>query len=147
MHESTDSYEFDLTVPGDRQFLAFVRTAIGHLARDAGFSDIETGKVEMAVDEACANVIEHAYRAMRPKPSVRIRCKLCPHRFVVEIVDQGESFDFNAYTPPSFPDHWEQGKSRGIGLFLIKKCVDEVTYRRLGDHENEMRLVKNVGGG
>ena len=60
------------------------------------------------------------------------------------IIDSGKTFDFSSYRPPTFPDHWDQGHTRGVGLYLIKQCMDEVTYHQLEDRRNKIRLVKRA---
>ena len=52
---------FTLDVPSTTQNLAMIREFVNRVAAQAGLSEIEVGQLELAVDEACANVIEHAY--------------------------------------------------------------------------------------
>ena len=65
-------------------------------------------------------------------------------RRIRDIIDRGVSFDFNAYIPPKFPDHWLRGKTRGLGVFLIKHFMDEAKYERLSATSNRLRLIKNL---
>ena len=50
-----------IEAPGHGSYLAYIRNLIGDLARQVGFPEDEVAKIEMAVDEACSNVVEHAY--------------------------------------------------------------------------------------
>ena len=50
-----------LIVPGRFESLTEIATFITQAAREAGLNDDEVFHVEMAVDEACSNIIEHAY--------------------------------------------------------------------------------------
>jgi serine/threonine-protein kinase RsbW len=135
---------FGISVPGDAQSLALIRLLMTHLAEVAGFQEEDIGKIEIAVDEACTNVIEHAYASMTPKPSIRLEVESKPDRLTIDIVDQGKSFDYNSYIPPRFPDHWNEGNNRGVGLYLIRKCMDDSSYTRLPDKSNRLRLIKNI---
>ncbi|HEX9960769.1 MAG TPA: ATP-binding protein, partial [Pyrinomonadaceae bacterium] len=53
--------KFTLQVPSSTENLALIREFVSSAATQAGFDEKEVAKLELAVDEACANVIEHAY--------------------------------------------------------------------------------------
>jgi serine/threonine-protein kinase RsbW len=131
-----------LRIPGEHRYLALVRSVIVALSEDAGFSDQDVDKIEMAVDEACTNVMDHAYRNANPKPPVDVEIQVTHDSFVVDIKDRGRSFDLKSYVPPKFPDHWMSGRTRGVGLFLIQMFMDEARYERLPGNVNCLRLVK-----
>ncbi|MBP7829531.1 MAG: ATP-binding protein [Kiritimatiellae bacterium] len=131
-----------IRVPGEARFLGLIRSVITMLARTAGFPDVDVDKIELAVDEACSNVMEHAYGDAAPKPALELEIRWEPGRFTVDIVDQGEPFDFAKYVAPRFPDHWVDGECRGAGLYLIRSCMDETQYESQPGHANRLRLVK-----
>ncbi|MBN2561689.1 MAG: ATP-binding protein [Phycisphaerae bacterium] len=137
---------YELRVPGEAQSLALVRMVVTSLAEAAGLTPDEIGKVEIAVDEACTNVLEHAYRTLSPPPPVDLCIQAGKRQIVIDIIDQGKTFDFGNYVLPKFPDHWNQGHTRGVGLYLIKECMDAVEYERLPDNRNRMRLTKHITG-
>jgi serine/threonine-protein kinase RsbW len=114
------------------------------LAEEAGLPQEEVDKIEVAVDEACANVLEHAYESLAPPPPVQLHIQTDEQSFVIDIVDEGETFDFNSHTLPTFPDHWYEGHTRGVGLFLIRQCVDAVEYDRVNNTKNRLRLIKRI---
>ena len=101
MKTSSSESEFQVVVPGDPRSLALVRSFVGHLALTAGFDDVEASKIEVAVDEACANIIEHAYSEMERKPPVTVQVVLSDDSFVVQIFDEGKSFDKAFMEAPS----------------------------------------------
>ena len=144
MPEPLHSDVIRVRIPGDTRYLALVRSVIVNAAMASGFADDDVDKIEMSVDEACTNVLDHAYRFATPKPPIDIEVRVSPERLVVDIIDRGVSFDFNAYVPPKFPDHWLRGKTRGLGVFLIKHFMDEAKYERLSATSNRLRLIKNL---
>ncbi|HPG00150.1 MAG TPA: ATP-binding protein [Kiritimatiellia bacterium] len=144
MSETLHSDVIRVRIPGDARYLALIRSVIVNAAIASGFADDDVDKIEMAVDEACTNVLDHAYRFATPKPPIDIEVRVSPERLVVDIIDRGVSFDFNAYIPPKFPDHWLRGKTRGLGVFLIKHFMDEAKYERLSATSNRLRLIKNL---
>ena len=133
-----------LRIPGETRYLALVRTVVTTLARLVGFNDEDVDKIELAVDEACTNVMDHAYRQFSPKPPIEMVIHLSPTQFIVDVIDEGSTFDFAAHETPTFPDHWVAGHTRGVGLYLIKHCMDETRYERLPQNTNRLRLIKNL---
>lgn len=131
-------------VPGDPRALAIVRSVVLALCSQAGLGELRAGKIEVAVDEAVTNIIEHAYSGESPKPSIRLQFSLSPRRIMIDIIDNGRSFDYDGYAPPTFPDHWNQGNTRGVGIYLIRECMDEVQYEQLTGDRNRMRLIKLI---
>lgn len=119
-----------------------IRWVVTRLATAAGLCMDDIDHVEMAVDEACANVLDHAYGAMNPKPPLHIAILANDETFTVDIIDSGKAFDFGSYTEPKFPEHWLEGNERGVGLFLIHQFMDDVQYEKLPNATNRMRLVK-----
>ena len=142
MKRSSSESEFQVVVPGDPRSLALVRSFVGHLALTAGFDDVEASKIEVAVDEACANIIEHAYSEMERKPPVTVQVLLSDDSFVVQIFDEGKSFDKANYRPPTFPAHWDEGNTRGVGVYLIYQCMDAVDFGKTSEERNQLRMVK-----
>ncbi len=135
---------FKLEVPGDPKSLALIRLLINHLASSVGYDEVESTKVEIAVDEACANIIEHGYADLAPKPPILITVDLTSDDFVVEITDEGKHFEVGNYTPPTFPDHWDRGHTRGVGIFLMNQCMDQVSFGRADEQHNQLRMSKKL---
>lgn len=142
MNNDQEGAVYTLIVPGEVTSLSLVRRMLIHLSEMAGFPEEDIGQIEIAVDEACTNVIEHGYRVVQPKPPVRVEVRFNEEKLVVDIVDEGAPFNFEKHIMPVFPDHWDQGHTRGVGLFIIKECMDESSYTQLPDQKNRLRLVK-----
>lgn len=143
---SRGARRFGLLVPSDLRCLDNLRNMVSDLAEAVGFSRNEIGRIEVAVDEACTNAIEHAYRDVKVKPPIQIDVFADDERLVIDVIDSGSGFDFKQERLPKFPDHWFHGNVRGAGLYLISECMDEVSYERMSDNRNRMRLIKNKNG-
>lgn len=143
MVESKERLNVEIKVPGEPYALSLIRKIVTHIASQSGLPEEDVNKIEIAVDEACANVMEHGYRKCNPKPPVDINIRVQQDKLVVEIVDTGETFDRSNYNPPIFPDHWDQGNVRGLGVYLIEQCVDEADYKSDAG-KNHLRLVKKL---
>ena len=134
---------FVFMVPGEASSLAAIRWVVTRLARASGLSDDQVDQIEVAVDEVCANVIEHAYCSLLPKPPIHLEIQAGKEHFMIDVIDCGSAFDYDSFEDPKIPDHWLEGHERGVGILLIRKCMDEVLYDVLPDARNRMRLIKN----
>jgi anti-sigma regulatory factor (Ser/Thr protein kinase) len=88
--------------------------------------------------------MEHAYRSLKPPPPVILNIQASEEALTLDIIDRGKPFDFDSYIPPRFPDHWDAGHTRGVGLYLILHCMDDMSYEQLADNSNRLRLVKRL---
>jgi len=138
---ATKKYQF--VVPGDAKALCNIRWVVTRLATAAGLPVENIDQIEVAVDEACTNVLDHAYKSRNPKPPIHLEIQTDEDgTFTVDVLDTGDSFDFAAYVPPKFPDHWIEGHERGVGLFLISQFMDDVQYETLETKQNRLRMIK-----
>src|SRR5260370_13559354 len=85
---------FQLHVPSSTQNLSMIRDFVGSIGERAGFSESDVAKLELAVDEACANVIEHAYGSDCTH-EVTVKATLDAEAVQIDIVDTGCGFDPN----------------------------------------------------
>jgi len=122
------------TIPTITQFVAEAAHA-AFLDEDAVFH------CQMAVDEACTNVIEHAYGG-EAKGNIEIVCQVEPGRCTIRIVDHGQPFDPTKVPPPRASASLEDIRPGGIGLHLMKQLMDEVRFE-FTEQGNVLTMVKN----
>lgn len=127
--------------PGRFESLAGIRKFVSQVAEKAGFNDKEIYAVELAVDEACANIIEHAYGG-EGKGEIICICNDINNGLEIILKDDGKQFDPAAVSPPDFSIELEKLKPRGAGLFLIRNMMDDVDFKFSKETGNELRMVK-----
>ena len=101
----------------------------------------ECSALLVAVGEICNNVIKHAYHGEAGRP-IAIALQGSPDRLVIDVEDEGTPYDPHGYTPPdldAIPEH-------GMGLFLVRKTVDELTFDTARPRGTRWRLVKHRVG-
>lgn len=98
--------------------------------------------VQLAVDEALTNIIEHAYSGQQGGQIV-IRCALSESKkeFTVKLIDHGKPFDPKAVAAPDTEAALENRKRGGLGIFLIKRYMQTVKYA-VNVKENELTMTK-----
>jgi sigma-B regulation protein RsbU (phosphoserine phosphatase) len=105
----------------------------------AGFKMKDILDVQLAVEEACINIVRHGYRGMQGAISIAIDFK--ENDLAVTIEDNAPQFDPTQFKKPSFPDDLKQRPIGGLGIHLIKSLVDEMNYE-FQDGKNRLILKK-----
>jgi anti-sigma regulatory factor (Ser/Thr protein kinase) len=140
-----DAFErtFTLNVPSSTENLAMIRDFVASIGSKAGFDENEAARITLAVDEACANVIEHAYRS-NDAFVVTIRATLDSEVLAFDIVDTGRGFVAGEVAQVDIEELIRQRKSGGLGLRLIRAVMDDVKYQITPGERNELRMVKRL---
>jgi sigma-B regulation protein RsbU (phosphoserine phosphatase) len=110
-------------------------------ARDAGMDDSQTYAVELAMDEACTNIIEHAYKGDE-KGDIECTCDSNDICLTVVIKDHGKPFDPSTVSEPDLDADIDNRPLGGLGIYLIRQLMDEVHFEPLGESGNVLTLVK-----
>ena len=134
---------FTLDVPSTTQNLALIRDFVNRISAQAGFDVDEMAKLELAVDEACANVIEHAYGNEQGK-QVMVRASFDDEVLRITVVDTGKGFDPAKIHQADLRELVGKRRTGGLGLRLIQSLMDEVHYEIGPGHKNEMTMVKRL---
>lgn len=134
---------FALHVPSSTENLSMIRDFVAKIGAIAGFDEKEVMKLELAVDEACANVIEHAY-GMDTTREVKVRALLDDDKVQIEVVDTGKGFDPASMQSKDVDQLIRERRSGGLGLRLIKTLMDDVQYEIKPGEKNELRMVKRI---
>lgn len=138
-----DSANVHLRVPGTPAALPQIRSAIVQAAEAAGFNEEDVGKIEMAVGEACSNIIEHAYLTQPLRLEIDLEIQRFNNRLEVTIRDYSTiNFPINEVPEVPLDDYIETQRRRGLGLYIIRNFVDRVEHRFICGQGNELRLVK-----
>ena len=132
--------KFSLAIPSRTSRLRDVRRFVVEHGRRANLSEEVIDAMRTAVDEACANIIEHAYQGVADQ-IVNIEVTVKPDCFVVSLRDQGASFDRKAYHEPDVRKLTKSRASGGLGVRMIRTLMDQVEYSSNGA-TNEIRLTK-----
>lgn len=111
---------------------------ISECARDLGVTPERAGELQVVLEEAFVNICRYAY-AEGPG-NVEVNCLSEGGNTVIEIIDSGIPFDITAQELPDITADVHERKIGGMGCLLIRKLVDRVIYRRVGD-KNILRFT------
>lgn len=116
-----------------------IEFAVGS-AQGQGLGPEALGQVRLACEEALVNVIHYAYPGAEGK--VAVDCGAAEGGGIkIEISDSGIAFDPLSLPAPDTTLPMEQRKIGGLGIFMIRKIMDQVLYRRDGGR-NVLTLLK-----
>jgi len=120
-----------------------VRDFVSERARAFGFGDEDISKIALAVDEACTNVIKHAYR-FDPTKIIRVSVSGKNGEFAIVIKDDGTRFNPTLVQPPDMKEYLTHYRRGGLGVYLMKSLMDRVEYTIAEGKANEVKLIKNL---
>lgn len=135
--------KFKLQVPSSTENLALIREFVTTVGKQALMSDEDISKLELAVDEACANVIEHAYGHDITK-EVDVRAVFDEDEVRISVIDSGRGFDPAKVDQETVEQLVAQRKSGGLGFRLIKSLMDDVSYEIVPGQKNELHMTKKI---
>ncbi|MFH5832493.1 ATP-binding protein [Halalkalibaculum sp. DA3122] len=129
-----------MRVQASTEHLAEVRNFVAKHATDFGFNKQDVADIRLAVDEAYTNIIKHAYNNDENR-SVDIKLGYNSNEFWVSLLDSGQNFDPSSYSKPNVREKIKQKKRGGVGVYLIKRLMDDVEYSKEGTL-NKIRMTK-----
>lgn len=115
---------------------------VTNYARQAGLSETDVYAVQLAVDEASTNIIEHGYRQECPN-RIDITCDIQQDGLKVVIYDDAEPFNPETVPEPEVNVPLEDIKPRGLGIFLMRQMMDEVHYQSNPALGNTLTMIKH----
>lgn len=127
--------------PGRYENLEKICSLVTDQATQAGFDDSAIYAIQTAVDEACSNIIEHAYGG-EDRGSIDVTISVNKECLTIKLVDQGKSFDPNEIPDPDLSNNLESRTAHGLGLFFMRKLMDEVLFDFTQESGNTVTLVK-----
>jgi serine/threonine-protein kinase RsbW len=134
---------FTLKVPSSTENLAMIREFLNGVLAQTGLDQSDINKLELAVDEACSNVMEHAYGHDATKEVV-VRVIFDEELVRVNIIDTGRGFDPQSIPQADLERLVAERRSGGLGLRLMKSLVDEVRYEFEPGQKNELHMTKRI---
>ncbi len=145
-----DGDKLRIRAPGNGRALAHIRGLVADLAAQIGFDDDTVYEIQMAVDEACANVVQHAYNPrhhhewiwQNREPEIRMEIVSDPERLAITINDHGRQFDFSRYQPVNISDRIRAMIPNGYGIAIMHALMNDVQYTSNPETGNTLRLVK-----
>ena len=131
-----EDWSFDKFLPSDLD--------VGHAAIEelmsalgmAGWEGMDLFRIQMAIEEAVVNAIEHGNKKSLDK-KIRLVFDVTPEKAVMTISDEGAGFDHRNVADPTTEELID--KPRGRGVMLMRELMNEVHFNEVG---NQVVMVK-----
>jgi serine/threonine-protein kinase RsbW len=131
-----------LTFPGSYSSLVKIGEFVTQAAKSIGFDGFELYKIETAVDEACSNIIEHAY-GQENIGDIVVSVATDLEKITITLTDFGEPFDPKYVKQPNLDANLEDRDNHGLGIYMMKQWMDVVTFD-INQEKNVLTLVKHL---
>ena len=132
------------TFPAKFEFLDEIRELVAQVAREGGFSEKVIYSVQLAADEAASNIIEHAYEGIS-NANLDITCDMLDDMLVITMRDTGKPFDPSKVKQPNLKADLSDRQIGGLGVYLMRKLMDEVSYVSNSKTGNVLTMTKRRG--
>ena len=136
------SVEKEIRIINDLDEIPRLAEFIEMLGSELNLPDELTMNINLALEEAVANVIMYAYPS-EEKQEILLKVTFSQDQLVFLLTDKGLSFDPTQVEDADITLPIEERSVGGLGIFLIRSIMNEVTYQRLRE-ENRLIMKKNI---
>ena len=140
--QHADGHWVTLTVPSHPEHMKLVRALVAVSAETVGFAKPDINCLCLAVDEACTNIIRHAYDGDHTK-TLEVHLGMHPDRMDVKLRDYGTKADPAKIKSRDLSDI----RPGGLGVHFMREIMDEVVYDTDVDVGTELRMTKKIPPG
>jgi serine/threonine-protein kinase RsbW len=129
------------TFDGRYKSLANIADFVNRAGQEAGLDFNALYAIGTAVDEACSNIIEHAYQG-EGKGQIECTCTITDEGLVIVLRDYGQPFDPDRILPPNRKMKLKDHPGHGLGLLFMRKMMDEVRFEFSHEEGNTLTMLK-----
>ncbi len=130
-----------IRIDANLDHLDLAREFVAEIAKRVPMNSQQVYDLELAVDEALTNVIEHGL-ADKDEKQVELSVTHENDLFTIVISHGGRDFNPGEHADPVMKEYLAERRVGGLGLFLMKKLMDQVEYTTGADGSQQIKLVK-----
>lgn len=125
-----------MEITSNPDYVGIIRLTTSGIANKVGFSMDDIEDIKVAVSEACTNAIKHSNDEI-----FNITFSILENGLTIEIKDNGQGYDVDSIDKPDLLNP----KENGLGLFIIKTLMDEVSIESKSNIGTVVRMTKYLG--
>lgn len=129
--------------PATKEALIEAIAFVEQVLVDMGCEDKEVFQITVSLDEMFINITDYAYANHKETGTVEIMSDYENGIFTIELIDEGIPFNPLEKADPDVSIPLEDRAEGGLGIFMVKKCMDEVSYRR-EENQNIFTMKKHL---
>lgn len=127
-----------MEVTSNPEYVSIIRLTVSGIANKIGFSLDDIEDIKVAVSEACTNAIKHSL-----DDKFLVQFSVLENGLTIEVEDKGTGYDVESLQEPDLTNP----KENGLGLFIIKTLMDEVSTISNSDVGTRVKMTKYLGVG
>jgi len=128
-----------LKIKSHPENLKQIRKIISDATSKTSFSKEDSGRIILAVDEACSNIIRHSYKNDHTK-DIEIIVAITSKFLEISVIDNGIKFDINSKKSRDISEI----KPGGLGIYIIQNIMDGVEFKRTPKGYNHLKMIKKI---
>ena len=136
----SQTYNFEL-----RNDLSELKTLHQHLnswGEGIGLQEISISRINICLDELFTNIVSYGFED-QSEHIIQFTLHVDNNLVIINIEDDGLPFNPLEKIDPDFPENVESAKIGGLGIHIIRKLMDNVSYERRQD-KNYLIMKKNI---
>ncbi len=141
MNKIANLYQQNFT--GNTEQLAAIRAFVTRAAADLGAGEEDVFACKLVTDEAASNAFQHAYAGQ--EGTVRIKVWREENEIVIQLQSWGAPFDPDEIPAPNLTDNLAERRVGGLGIFLMRKMVDDVSFQFDPVEGNRITMKRKLG--
>lgn len=135
--------EHRLRIRGVLESVSSACDFVVEMAEHVGLDENAIYHCRLAVDEACTNIVEHAYGSSGAYRFIDVICAQEEQRFMITIMDDGAAYNPLLRPDPNPLSLLDDRQPGGWGVYFIKRFMDDVTYQRK-ENRNYLSMTKQI---
>ncbi|HEX7434113.1 MAG TPA: ATP-binding protein [Anaerolineaceae bacterium] len=132
-------------VPGRFENLEKISKFVKDVSWSAGFDEMGIYAIQTAVDEACSNIIDHAYGG-ESSEVIELNCINTKNALKIILRDHGKPFIPESIPIPVKHTRLKDIKEGGLGLYFMHQLMDEVYFEFSPGIGNTLTMIKHKPG-
>lgn len=130
-----------LRIPALPAYVSVVRLAISAMASRCGFDIEAIEDIKVAIAEAVTNAVVHIDSELPEQVEIESSYDNLAQQLIIKVTDQGPGFDLQHIKTPEV----EKLEAGGLGLFIIRSLMDEVSLNTKVGQGTSITMVKKLG--
>jgi len=129
-----------MTFPNKLNYSFLVQLFVREIARMIGFSGDELEQIDIAIEESVSNIMVHT--GDEENPTFDIVCEKIPGGIKITLKEMGIPFDPDRIKKYELSKNLDDLSTEGLGIYLIKKVMDDLSFHNLGPGGKETVMIK-----
>jgi anti-sigma regulatory factor (Ser/Thr protein kinase) len=129
-----------MTFPNKLSYSFIVQLFVREIAKVIGFSGGQLDQIDIAIEESVSNIMVHA--SDEENPTFDIICEKIPGGIKIVLKEMGIPFDPERIKKYELTKNPDDLSTSGLGIYLIQKMMDELSFHNLGTQGKETVMIK-----